>query len=131
MLTAARIGIDWNPDLPVFASERYLRLLGGEYGWLGGFDKHGNVVCVLPYVVVRKASLRLVRFPVETIPLKPHLDIEEEHHFLNGAVEQFRSMKADVIVPATFNTLFRTFPTGALVAPYGNVVVDLTQTEEA
>ena len=46
-------------------------------------------------------------------------------------MRHFRSIGADVIVPASFNSLFRTYPDGALAAPYGNVVVDLTQSEEA
>ena len=40
-------------------------------------------------------------------------------------------MGADVVIPATTNTIFRTYPDGATAAPYGSYVVDLTQTEEA
>ena len=39
-------------------------------------------------------------------------------------------MGADVIVPGTFNSLFRTCPDRAVSAPYGNVVVDLSQSED-
>jgi hypothetical protein len=130
-LRAIRIDIDWNPSLPIFASDRYLRLLGTEYGWLGGVDDRGDLACILPFVVVRRSMLRLARFPVETILLKPDVSEEREKVFLNAAVEHLRWMNVDVIVPATFNSLFRTFPDGALVATYGNVVVDLTQSEEA
>jgi hypothetical protein len=130
-LKTIQVTVDWHPQLPIFASERYLRLLGADYGWLGGIDDGGDLACILPFVVVKRAMLRLVRFPVETILLRPDVDLEQEKAFLNGAVEQLRSMNVDVIVPATFSSLFRTFPDGALVAPYGNVIVDLTQGEEA
>ena len=131
MLKATRIEVDWNPSMSIFASERYLRLLGSEWGWIGGVDEGGNLACVLPFVVVKRWVLRLVRFPVETILLDPGIDEAREKEFLNSAVRHFRSMGADVIVPATFNSIFRTYPDGALAAPYGNVVVDLTQSEEA
>ena len=117
--------------MPIFASDRYLRHLGSDYGWIGGIDDAGTLVCVLPYVVVRKAMLRLVRCTVETIPLTPGFDLDRERRFLNAAVELFRSMNVDVIVPATFSSLFRACPDGAIAAPYGNIIVDLTRGEEA
>jgi hypothetical protein len=116
--------------MPIFASERYLKLLGNEYGWIGGFDEAGDLVCLLPYVVIRKALFRLIRFPVETILLNSNVDAVQEKLFLNSAIEQLRTLKADLIVPATFNSLFRTFPDCAVAAQYGNLVVDLTKSEE-
>ena len=73
----------------------------------------------------------MVRFRVETIPLEEKFDIEEEKAFLNSAVECFRSIGADMIIPATTNTIFRTYPDGAVAAPYGTYIIDLTQPEEA
>jgi hypothetical protein len=131
VLRTIRVDIDWHARLPVFASDRYLRLVGSEYGWLGGVDDGGDLACLLPFVVIKRAVFRLVRFPVETILLKAGINADKERAFLNGAVEHFRSMKVDLIVPATSSSLFRTFPDGALVAPYGNLVIDLTQSEEA
>ncbi len=55
----------------------------------------------------------MVRFRVETIPLEEELDVQEEKSFLNSAVEYFRSIGADMIIPATTNTIFRTYPDGA------------------
>jgi lipid II:glycine glycyltransferase (peptidoglycan interpeptide bridge formation enzyme) len=71
-----------------------------------------------------------VRFPVETILVKPEVGVERETAFLNAAVDVFRGLNADVIVPATFNSLFRTAPDAALSVRYDNIVVDLTQSEE-
>jgi lipid II:glycine glycyltransferase (peptidoglycan interpeptide bridge formation enzyme) len=73
---------------------------------------------------------RMVRFRVETIPTEGDLDVKEEKEFLNSAVEYFRSTGADMIIPATTNTLFRTYPDGAIVAPYGSFIIDLTLPEE-
>ncbi len=125
-----RMAIAWHPGLPIFASELFLKTVGDEYGWLGGFDKTGNVRCVLPFTIIRKAILRMVRFRVETIPMMEDFTVEEEKAFLNSAVEYFRSTGADMIMPATTNTIFRTYPDGAVAAPYGSYVIDLSEPED-
>jgi hypothetical protein len=130
MIKAEPIPIQWDQSLPVFAKEEFLRAVGDEYGWLGGIDESGTLRCVLPYTIVRKTGLRMVRFRVETIPCSAGLDVAEEKSFLNSVVQYFRSTGADVIIPPTNNTLFRTYPDGASPAPYGSYVIDLQQSEE-
>lgn len=129
-MRAVQINIDWNPELSIYASEQYLSSVGEEYGWLGGLDQAGKLRCILPYTVVRKAMVRMVRFRVETIPIGEGLGIEEERAFLTGAVGVFTSMGAHLIIPPTTNAIFRTYPVGAVAAPYGTYIIDLTQTEE-
>lgn len=124
------VEINWHPDLSIFASEPFLKSVGDEYGWIGGIDNSGELRCVLPYTIIRKAIFRMVRFRVETIPVGQQIDIEEEKAFLNKAVEYFRSTGADMIIPATTNSIFRTYPDGAIAAPYGSYIVDLSQQEE-
>jgi hypothetical protein len=125
-----KVDIHWNNDLPIFASEKFLRAVGDEYGWLGGFDDSGTMCCVLPYTILKKAMLRMVRFRVETIPFIKDFSIDQEKAFLNGVVNYFKSYKTDMIIPATTNSIFRTFPDGADAAPYGSYVIDLSQSEE-
>ena len=36
----------------------------------------------------------------------------------------------DVVIPPTVNTVFRTYPDGAMAAPYGSHIIDLSQGEE-
>lgn len=129
-LTAESIRIQWNPNLPVFAKEEFLRAVGDEYGWLGGIDEAGSLRCVLPYTIVRKAGLRLVRFRVETVPYGASLDVLEERSFLNSVVQYFQNARADVIIPPTSNAIFRTYPDGAKPAPYGSYAIHLQQPEE-
>jgi hypothetical protein len=130
IMKAVPVAIDWHPGLPVFAAEPVLKAVGDEYGWLGGVDDSGRLRCFLPYTVIRKALVRLVRFRMETVPLDGALDVAEETAFLNGAVAYFRSRGDDVIVPATNNAVFRAYPDDAEAAPYGSYVIDLTQSEE-
>ena len=129
-IRAEPIKIQWDPSLPVFAKEEFLSAVGDEYGWLGGVDESGTLRCFLPYTIVRKAGLRMVRFRVETILRGAGLDILGEQSFLNSVVQHFRKTRADVIIPPTNNTLFRTYPDGAEPAPYGSYVIDLQQPED-
>ena len=124
------IAIEWHPDLPIYACEPFLKTVSDEYGWLGGVDDAGRLVCVLPYSVIRKSLFRLIRFPVQTILLQADLDIDQERAFLNSALQYFRSIGVDLIIPATFSTVFRTYPDGAVAAPYGSYIVTLAQSEE-
>jgi hypothetical protein len=129
-LQAKRIPIEWHAGLSIYASEPFLKSVSDEYGWLGGMDETGTLRCILPYTIVRKATVRMVRFRVETMPVNGELTVEEEKAFLNSAVEYLRSIGADLIIPGTTNAVFRTYPNGATAAPYGTQVIDLTQSEE-
>lgn len=105
-MNATPVEINWHSGLPIFACESFLKAVGDEYGWVGGFDDSGKLRCVLPFTVIRKAIFRMVRFRLETIPLGEELKVEEEKSFLNSAVDYFRSIGADIIIPATNNTIF-------------------------
>jgi hypothetical protein len=130
-IRARPVKIDWHSGLSIYASEAFLNTVGDEYGWLGGIDAAGNLRSVLPYTVVRKAFLRMVRFRVETIQIAEGLSVGEEKSFLNSVVEHFRASGASMIIPATTNTIFRTYPDGATAAPYGTYIIDLEQPEES
>jgi hypothetical protein len=124
------IKIGWHQDLSIFASENFLRAVGDEYGWLGGFDEAGNLRCFLPFtIIIKKPFFKLVRYRVETIPVVTDFGVEEEKTFLNLVVNYFKIKHGDVIIPATTNTIFRTYPDGATAAPYGTYKIDLTQSE--
>lgn len=130
-IKAEPVKIHWDPSLPVFAKEEFLRAVGDEYGWLGGLDQSGTLRCILPYTIVRKAGFRMVRFRVETILCGQRLDVASEKCFLNGVVQYFMTAGADVIIPPTNNAVFRTYPDGAEPAPYGSYVINLQQPEES
>ena len=130
-MKAIPIKIDWHPRLSIYASEEFLKAVSDEYGWIGGIDEQGALRCVLPYTIVKKATVRMARFRVETIALGDDLDLQNEKAFLNSAVAYLRSIGADLIIPASTNTLFRTAPDGAIVAPYGSYIIDLSISKEA
>lgn len=130
-MKVSQVAIDWRPAMSVYASEPFLRAVGDESGWLAGFDQHGRQRCVLPYTIVRKASIQMARFRVETIPIGDPIGTEDERAFLDGVVAHFRAAGVDLIIPATTNTIFRTYPDGADAAPYGSHILDLTHSQEA
>ena len=131
ILKAVPVKIEWHAGLSIFASELFLKAVGDEYGWLGGFNESGELRCVLPFTIIRKVAFRLVRFRVETIPIGVEIGIQEEKSFLNSTIDHFRSIGVDMIIPATTNTIFRTYPDGAIAAPYGSLAIDLSQPEDA
>jgi hypothetical protein len=129
-LKAAPVHIKWHEELSVYASEAFLQSVSDDYGWLGGFDQSGMLRCVLPYTVIRKWGFRMVRFRVETIPMCDEFSSEMEESFLNSVMTYLRGLNADIVIPASTNTIFRAYPEGAVVAPYGTYVINLTQPEE-
>jgi hypothetical protein len=117
--------------MPIYASAPFLKAVGDESGWLGGFDRQDKKCCILPYTIIRKASVHMARFRVETIPTADELSQENEKSFLNGVVAHLRREGIDMIVPASTNAIFRTFPDRAEAAPYGSHILDLSQPEES
>lgn len=129
-MKVARVAIEWRSSLPIYASESFLKTVSNEYGWLGGIDASSELLCILPFSVIRRGAFRLIRFPTQTILREEEMDVEREREFLTKAVDYFHSIGADVIIPATVNAIFRTYPECAIAAPYGSHIIDLTQTEE-
>jgi lipid II:glycine glycyltransferase (peptidoglycan interpeptide bridge formation enzyme) len=64
------------------------------------------------------------------MPVNGDLDVAEEKAFLNSAMAYFQSIKADMVIPATTNTVFRTTPDGAIAAPYGTWIINLALPED-
>src|SRR3989441_4591589 len=116
--------------MPIYASGAFLKSEGNGFGWVGGKDDQARLLCILPYTILEKPGLQMVRFSTATIPLSGGLDIEEERRFLNSVVEYFRSAGADMIIPSGNTAIFRTYPDGAAAAPYGTFIKDLIEPEE-
>jgi hypothetical protein len=129
-LNAACIPIEWNTSLPVYASAAFLASVAQEYGWIGGFDEDAQVRCILPYVVIHKPGFRIVRFQTEVVPLQEEFSFEQEKSFLNNAVEYLRTIGVDMIMPGLNAAVFRTYPDGAVAAPFGTFLLDLRQPED-
>jgi len=130
MMIVRPLPIAWRPELPIHASRSFLQAIAANYGWIGGYDPSGELRCFLPYTITRKALVRMARFHTETLPVGNELTVHEERQFLNAVVKYFQSGIADVIIPPSTNAVFRVFPDGAIAAPYGTYILDLTQPEQ-
>jgi len=130
-MTVVPLEFEWQPEFSIYASPGFLAAVSDAYGWLGGRDEGGTLRFILPYTIVRRHGVRMVRFRVETIVTQPTPDgMREERQFLDACLRWFKDNGAHVIIPASTNTLFRTFPDGAQAVPYGSYVLDLTPPEE-
>ena len=121
---------NWHSDLPIYASEAFAKSREHRFGWMGGGDAGRSLRCILPYSEIRKFGFRLIRFGTGTIPLGNDLELDDEKLFLNNVVEYFRSDGADMIIPSGNTAIFRTYPDGAVAAPYATYVKNLEQSEE-
>ena len=130
-IAAVKLDINWHPGLSIYASEKFLKAVSDEYGWVGGTDDQGELRCVLPYTVIRKAGCQMIRFRTETLPVLAELDQVEERAFLDGVIEYFRETGADMIIPSGNGAVFRAYPQDAMAAPYGTFLQTLDQTPNA
>jgi hypothetical protein len=127
MLNVDQIQIKWTPDMPIYASEHFLRAVSDEFGWLGGIDNIGNLICILPYSIIKKGFIRFCRFRLETMVRHEDFSIEQEKYFLKSSINWLKNKKIDVILPPSTNAIFRCFPEGAIAAPYSTWILDLQQ----
>ena len=105
-IAAVKLDINWHPGLSIYASEKFLKAVSDEYGWVGGADDQGELRCVLPYTVIRKAGCQMIRFRTETLPVLAELDQVEERAFLDGVIEYFRETGADMIIVGKMERYF-------------------------
>lgn len=129
-LTISNVDVRWHSELPIYASEEFLKTEAPEYGWIGGTDGNDVLRCVLPYTVIRKPGFRLIRFQTGTLPLEGEISLAEEKSFLNGVVNYFRTAGAHMIIPSGNHAIFRTYPDRAAAGSYGTFINDLGQSEE-
>lgn len=129
-LQVSRIDVKWNVNLPIYASEAFLKTESDDFGWVGGTDDLGRLRCLLPYTVLRKGGIRMIRFRTAVIPLERDLLVSEEKSFLNNVVHHFRLSGADMILPSGNSAIFRTYPDNAVAAPYGTFINSLDKCEQ-
>jgi lipid II:glycine glycyltransferase (peptidoglycan interpeptide bridge formation enzyme) len=121
------IDINWNPDFSIFASNRFLDSVGNTYGWIGGYGNGGVLRLVLPFTIVQRIFLKMARFRIEPIKIDKTITFEEEKKFLTEVIKILEKLGADMIIPATTNSIFTTYPEGAIAAPYGTYIINLNQ----
>jgi hypothetical protein len=122
----ARVEPQWSPELPIFASPQFLKTVSEEYGWAASGDCASEQQTILPYVILTKFGVRLMRFPCSTVS-----KYGDEGRLIEGLPDFARSLRVDVILPANNSALFTRHPSRAEFAHYGTIINDLTISEDA
>ena len=92
------IQMEWHSGLRIYASEPFLKTVSDQYGWIGWYDDSDELLCFLPYLVIKKFIFGLIRFPVQTIPQSEKYAECMEKDFLESSgviVRGARKMRMD------------------------------------
>lgn len=127
-LAVVRAQPAWTPDMPIFMSPAWLRGQSADVGWLEARPAP-DVHLVVPFVGRHKAGLRWVQFQWGVWSSSP-IDTTLERAFLDGVTVACRAEGYHFITQPATMALFRTAPTGAAAAPFGTVVIELTDAED-
>ena len=112
-------------DLPVFATENYLKSKSNDYGWFvtDGF--------LLPFTIDKKLIFKRLIFTTDTIYLNKELTTIEEKEFLNDVVAYCKEHKiCDFIFKAQSNAVFNTYPDDSEHVEWGTFELDLHGTTD-
>jgi len=121
-----RVEPEWNHELSIFASPQFLQTVSEEHGWAASMGSGADQRTILPYVILTKFGVRLMRFPCSVVSKQG-----VEQPFVAGLPDFARSLGVHVILPASNSALFSHYPKGADFAHYGTIINDLTISEDA
>jgi len=107
-------------DLPIFATENYLKSKSDEYGWFVTDD------FILPFTIDKKLMFKRLIFTTDTIYINKILTTFEEKEFLNEVVLYCKKHDiCDFIFKAQANAVFNTYPDSSEHVQWGTYEIDL------
>lgn len=112
-------------EIPVFASEAYLKNCSTQYAWLL------SDACLLPLVVHKRYIFKYVTFTSDVVYLKGGVTEQTETAFLHAAVQTLKKHGIDFITTPQSNALFRCVPQRAKWCRFGSYRIDLQKSEDA
>ena len=117
--------ININIDLPVFATEAYLKSKSDNYGWF--VDKN----FIIPFTIEKKLIFKRLIFSNETIYLNKKLDRKEEKIFLNEVVAYCKEHNVcDFIYKAQANVILNVYPDKSEHIEWGTYELELKPSME-
>jgi hypothetical protein len=109
-----------NLELPIFATENYLKSKSDEYGWFVTGD------FILPFTIDKKLIFKRLIFTMETIYLNKNLTTIEEKEFLNEIVVYCKDNNiCEFIFKAQSNAVFKSYPDNSDHVEWGTYEIDL------
>jgi len=116
---------DIKVNLPILASESYLKNKSDKYGWIC------NDNYILPYFLDTRLIFTRMVFTYGLIPQKENLTINDEQIFLDDMVDFVQNEKlCDFIYKAQSNVIFNVCPKESECVPWGTYEVDLSLDRE-
>ena len=110
-------------NLPVFATENYLKSKSDNYGWFVTND------FILPFTIEKKLIFKRLIFTTDTIYLKKDLTVLEEKEFLNEITTYCKiNHICDFIFKAQSNAIFKTYPDNSEYVEWGTYELELQPT---
>jgi len=107
-------------DLPIFATENYLKSKSDEYGWFVTDD------FILPFTIDKKLMFKRLIFTTDTIYINKILTTFEEKEFLNEVVLYCKKHDiCDFIFKAQANAIFKSYPDHCEHVEWGTYEVKL------
>lgn len=111
-------------DLPVFATEGYLKSKSSLFGWLVSDS------FILPYIIDRRLVFKRLVFTSSPINIHGENSLDEAL-FLQEAIKKLKEENiCDFISKAQSNSVFKNVPNGLNTVPWGTYVLDLHQSKE-
>ena len=108
-------------DLPIFATENYLKSKSDNYGWFVTDD------FILPFTIEKKLIFKRLIFTTDTIYLNKSLTTLEEKEFLNEITTYcIKNDICDFIFKAQSNAVFKTYPDDCDHVEWGTFEINLT-----
>lgn len=112
-------------NLPILASENYLKNKSDKYGWIYNDD------FILPYFLDRRLIFTRMVFSYGLIAKKENLTLDNEKHFLDEMVDFLKNEKlCDFVYKAQSNVIFNVCPKDSDCVPWGSYEVDIFLNDE-
>ncbi|MCJ8327991.1 MAG: peptidoglycan bridge formation glycyltransferase FemA/FemB family protein [Campylobacterales bacterium] len=113
-------------DLPILASEEYLKIKSNNYGWLSD-DRF-----ILPFFIDKRLIFKRLVFTYSLIHLKENLTLEDKKDFMDNVIDKIRDEKnCDFIYKAQSNVIFNVCPKDSDCVPWGTYEIDLSLDDES
>jgi len=107
-------------DLPIFATEDYLKSKSDKYGWFVTDN------FILPFTIETKLIFKRLIFTTDTIYLNKSLTTFEEKEFLNEITIYCKENSiCDFIFKAQSNAVFKTYPDNCDHVEWGTFEIDI------
>ncbi len=111
-------------EMPICASEEFLRCWSDNYGWFASSQ------FILPFFITRKGVFKQLVITTDTLFQCGGSSLADEREFLNDVLTLAKKTDAHFIAQPRTTCVFRTAPDGSTAVEWGSYRVDLSPSKE-